>query len=61
VEPVVGGLFAIEIDGGGAGHLGLGGHRELFGSGHGPLLGAHRDGGENGQGREKRKAEERAA
>ena len=37
VELVVGGLFAEEIDGGGAGNLGLRGHGELFRSGCGPL------------------------
>jgi len=42
VELVVGGLFAEEIDGGGAGDLGLGGHRELFRGGRGPLLGRER-------------------
>jgi len=65
MELVVGGLFAEEIDGGGAGDLGLGGHRELFGGGRGPLLGVSGDGGENGQarekGREKREAEETTA
>ena len=33
VERVVGGFFAVEVDGGGAGGLGVGGHLEFFASG----------------------------
>ena len=44
VEIVVGVLFAVEVDGGGAGDLGLRGHGELFRGGRGPLIGVSGDG-----------------
>ena len=49
VEIVVVDLLAKEVDGGGAGDLGLPGHGELFGGRRGPLVGV-RDGGKDGCG-----------